>query len=187
MKMKKQYLIALLVVALGFGGYVFAQVSTGQLSACVSKNGETRLIITGFTKRNTCETGQQLVSWNIQGLKGDKGDKGDTGDIGPQGAPAQFGTSTIAFIGQNHARCDGSPFNPFNIMPNCRTVLKTDGSVWKWDYTGNSWFATGSTTPIAVSEIVYWEDYSILDKNGDIWFWDETVVGSDKWRNAGHP
>jgi hypothetical protein len=54
----------LVVVGLGISGYAFAQVATGQLSACVSKDGETKFIVTGFTKKQTCGKNDRLVTWN---------------------------------------------------------------------------------------------------------------------------
>jgi hypothetical protein len=96
--MKKKYLIAgLVVVGLGISGYAFAQVATGQLSACVSKDGETKFIVTGFTKKQTCGKGEQLMTWNIAGtpcVQGPKGDQGNVGEQGPAGLPG-VGTKLV--------------------------------------------------------------------------------------------
>ncbi len=100
--MKKQYIVAIAVLlGLGIGGYAVASVATSQLSACVAKDGDTRLIVLGFTKKQTCEKGEQLISWNTagqqgpQGIAGPQGPKGDTGATGPQGQIGLTGSQGI--------------------------------------------------------------------------------------------
>lgn len=66
--MNKQYIIAVAVVlGLGIGGYAVAEVATSQLSACVKKNGEVRLIVPGFTKKDECKSEEKLVNWSSSG------------------------------------------------------------------------------------------------------------------------
>ncbi len=78
----------LTVLGLGVGGYAVASAATNQLSVCVSKDGGMRFIVTGFTKKQTCEKGEQLISWNSagqqgpQGISGAQGPKGDKGNVG---------------------------------------------------------------------------------------------------------
>jgi hypothetical protein len=92
--MKNKYVVVVAVVLwLGIGGYAVAEVATSQLSACVSRNGETRLVIAGFTKKQACEKGEQLISWNTMGPKGDKGDTGLTGEQGIQGPKGDTGAT----------------------------------------------------------------------------------------------
>lgn len=79
------------------GTWAFAQISGGVITACVKKNGETRIIIPGYTKNEECKDNAQLISWNILGPQGPKGDRGDTGEqgpvgpMGPQGEPGARG------------------------------------------------------------------------------------------------
>jgi hypothetical protein len=99
---KKQYITAIAVVlGIGISGCAFAFIASNQLSACVSKDGEMRLIVSGFTKKQKCEKNEQLVSWNVAGQQGPqgvagpvgpKGDKGDTGVTGLAGLQGQQGT-----------------------------------------------------------------------------------------------
>ncbi len=77
------------------GTWAYAVVTNAQLSACVKRDGDTRILIPGFSG-SSCNRGEQLVTWNITGQQGPKGDKGDTGASGAQGAtgtPGQIGAT----------------------------------------------------------------------------------------------
>ena len=89
--MKNKYTIAVMVLGLGISGYAFAQISGGQLSACVERNGESHFVLTGFTKKQVCEKGEQLVSWNIAGLPGPQGPQGVAGKDGASGGAGMQG------------------------------------------------------------------------------------------------
>ena len=64
------------------------------------------LIGAGF-QRATCAHGDQLLTWNIQGLRGDKGDPGATGPVGPQGPAGPQGIQGIQ--GQKGDKGDAGP------------------------------------------------------------------------------
>lgn len=81
------------VFGLGIGAYSIAQATMGQLTACVDKNGDSRLIIEGFTKKQTCQKGEQLISWNLNGTPGIQGPKGETGSQGPIGLTGSQGST----------------------------------------------------------------------------------------------
>ena len=60
--MNKYLVASLLITGLGLTSFAFAQITNSQISACVSKNGETRLIVSGFTKKQACEKGEMMIS-----------------------------------------------------------------------------------------------------------------------------
>lgn len=63
----------LLSITLFVFGYVaYAQIATGQLSACVRQNGNVRFIVPGFST-TTCTSNEQEVTWNIIGPVGPQG------------------------------------------------------------------------------------------------------------------
>ena len=89
MKIKKTtkitvgFVLMALVLVVGVP-WVYVSAAGGTISACVAKDGDTRLLLSG----SSCKKGEQLLSWNImgpQGLQGIKGDKGDVGSSGLQG------------------------------------------------------------------------------------------------------
>lgn len=89
MKVSRTARIAVLAstvtVALIVGGtWAYAEVGSGQLSACVKKDGDVRVLIPGFTGSN-CKKDERLVRWNITGPQGPKGEKGDAGVPGVNG------------------------------------------------------------------------------------------------------
>jgi hypothetical protein len=83
------------------GTWAYAQVAGAQLSACVSRSGDTRILLPGFTS-SSCARNERLVTWSVTGPKGDKGDKGDNGAQGLQGYPGiQGATGTPGIAGGN--------------------------------------------------------------------------------------
>lgn len=111
--MEKQYIVAAVVLGLGLSGYAFAQVATVDLSACVTNSGEAHLIIPGFTKKESCNKGEQLVTWNIMGQQGPKGDQGDVGPQGPIGETGERGA--IGPMGPQGPKGDTGDVGPQGI------------------------------------------------------------------------
>ena len=101
-----------------------------------------------------------------QGPAGPVGPQGQKGDKGEDGQNTQHGAGNIAFI--------------YDIY-----LLGTDGRVWI-AYSGNIPYSqiTGprGTMPIPVSAIASWQHISLLDKNGDYWFYTGNANG---WQNFG--
>lgn len=64
-------------------------------------------------------------------------------------------------------------------------VLKKDGTVWKCPSCG--WTPDDDpydlTPPVSTQDIVEWELFTFLDKNGDVWLFNESFG----WRNYEHP
>lgn len=64
-------------------------------------------------------------------------------------------------------------------------VLKRDGTVWKCPSCG--WLPDNEpydlTPPVPVADIVEWKLFAFLDKNGDVWRFNESFG----WQNYGHP
>jgi len=103
-----------------------------------------------------------------QGLQGIQGEQGEKGDKGDSGDSATHGAGNIAFL---------------TSVTNGTYVLKTDGTVWQQG--GGIWkklVGNQNILPVPVSDIVAWEYYSFIDKNGD--YWDITGSG---WVNLGQP
>lgn len=153
-------LVAGMLLVLSAGIAVAA--SNTEVSACINnKTGTVRVL--NFTG-GQCTKGETALSWNIVGPKG------DVGEQGPKGDSAQMGAGNIAF-------CN-------NAYPSCLKVLRTDGTVW--DAGANNWVLSPQSpnfVPIPTSDIIAWEQYSFLDKNGDVWNW----TGNNVWVNLGHP
>ena len=73
------------------------------------------------------------------------------------------------------------------VEKNCRTVLRTDGTVWDWN-DRSGWFPTllqPDFVPIPVEDIILWNQFDLLDNNGDVWVWGFPING--QWNNVGHP
>lgn len=94
------------------------------------------------------------------------GPQGPPGPQGEPGLPAQHGAGNIAFI---FSDISASGWN---------FILKTDGTVWRveWgDYPIPRFYRIQGTgdgipnVPIPVSDIVDWQYYNLLDKNGNYW------------------
>lgn len=89
----KSSLIIVSVLMIILGTWTYINAEGGTISVCAGTTGTMYMVGSGF-KKTTCSKGEQLISWNIQGVKGDKGDtgeqgpqglKGDKGDIGERG------------------------------------------------------------------------------------------------------
>jgi len=70
-------------------------------------------------------------------------------------------------------------------------LLKTDGTVWLSNTTsgwGGPLFtqitSAVATLPVSVSDIVAWEYYSLVDKDGNYWYF-EYHTGDNVWHNFG--
>ncbi len=103
-----------------------------------------------------------------QGIIGATGPDGEQGPTGPQGEPAVHGAGSIAFL---------------TSISQGTFVLKTDGTVWQ--QSGGVWQSNvgwPTSVPIPVSDIVAWEKYSLVDKDGN--YWEATGSG---WVNRGQP
>lgn len=96
----------LMVAALGVGtAYGTPTLFAGgdTLTACFNQGGYMRLV----EDASACRTGENAVSWNIQGPQGATGPQGPKGDTGPQGppGPAGSGGGAVAFA---HVLADGT-------------------------------------------------------------------------------
>ncbi len=119
--MKNKYLIGgVVAVMLVLGMWTYTQAVGNTIATCVGKDLSLKLSKDGVT----CDKGQTLLTWNIQGPKGDKGDVGAQGSQGIQGDTARQGAGNIAF-------CDEETF--------CRIVLKTDGTLWQYNPSYFKW------------------------------------------------
>jgi len=92
--------IAVALVAVGAGTYAWAASSDTQtLNACVSKNGDLRLVALA----GACEKNEHAVSWNTVGPQGPAGPAGAQGAQGPAGKDGANGASAA-----NPDAADGS-------------------------------------------------------------------------------
>ena len=82
--------LATLVLVAG-GSWIYVSAAGGTINACVAKDGDTRILLTG----STCRKGEQLLSWNVMGPQGPKGDTGAVGAIGPVGPQGVAGTNGL--------------------------------------------------------------------------------------------
>lgn len=83
----KWYFSALLFVLIALGTWTYIQAEGGVITVCVNNDGTMNMIGTGFRKAH-CDHSQQLISWNIHGLKGDTGPQGPAGPQGHDGQPS---------------------------------------------------------------------------------------------------
>lgn len=99
--MKKKYLIAgLVVIGLGISGFAFAQAATGQLSACVKKNGEARFVISGYTKHDDCKNEERKVSWgtSVSESQSPRLKNGDGADLGELIGTFRDGGNVLVYV-----------------------------------------------------------------------------------------
>jgi hypothetical protein len=153
-------------------------------TACESKSGELTSFHDGFSFFNTCSGPNRRVI-----LIGEQGPKGDTGSQGPQGLPGPTGIPGAPGNQgppgqQGPSGVTGAGDIAF-IDPATSDVLKTDGTIWAWNGTPNSWTQQG-TVPIVTSQIVQWTSQYFLDYNGNWWRLISNTP-SDNWQNEGHP
>lgn len=100
------------VALIGGGAWAFADVTGGQIAACVKNDGSARIMIPGISNPD-CKQNEQLVTWNIAGAKGDQGEpgvQGPVGPMGPQGAQGLPGKDGIN--GQDGAPGEQGPSGP---------------------------------------------------------------------------
>ena len=204
MTTKNVLLSAFVFCVFGLGIFAYVKADGGTISICANKTGVVYMVGNGFLFKK-CQSNDQLITWNIQGPKGDTGSVGPTGPqgligatgpvgpagpqggvgavgpqgpigpigpqgpTGPQGASASNGAGNIAFY--------------FNDGGN-KEFLKTDGTIW--DVSGNgAWFLDPNqptSVPISTTDIVFWQRQILLDKNGDVWMWN-----NNQWNDVGHP
>ncbi len=112
---------------------------------------------------------------NIELQPGPTGPQGEQGPKGDAGDPATHGAGNIAFM--------------FNGDP--AYLLKTDGTVWISNLTpgwGGPLFteitSDVASLPVPVSDIVDWKYYSLIDKDGNYWYFDYHT-GPGFWHNFG--
>jgi hypothetical protein len=83
---------ASLALFAALGGAAFAATSlggpSGQVSACVARNGSVRVVAAG--KR--CRRGEKAISWSRRGSRGPAGPQGPAGAQGAAGTPGRDGT-----------------------------------------------------------------------------------------------
>jgi len=101
------------------------------------------------------------------GPEGPQGAKGDTGEQGPVGSAAPHGAGDVAFL---------------TSIAQGTFVLKTDGTIWQYSNGWTNVVGAPVSVPIPVEDIVAWEKYNFVDKNGDYWEYSSNV-----WVNRGHP
>jgi len=107
---------------------------------------------------------------NIELIPGPEGPQGPKGDKGDPGEDSRFGAGNIAF-------CDS--------LASCQNILKTDGTIWQYSSGLSSWgprIELPNSVPIPTDDIVSWNGDTFLDKNGDVWWWQ-----NGQWNNIGHP
>lgn len=180
--------LVLFGLVISAGTLAYTKAEGNQITVCVKKSGFVYVIGEEF-KRDECKKNDSLLSWNTTGIQGQKGDKGDIGatgpqglqgiqgDVGPVGPKGIKGDSAIQG-GGNIAFCSDSP------DPDCRVVLKKDGTVWISNGI-NSWYqdlSSAGTVPVPVEEIAEWHRMTLLTKLGDIW-----VHTGQGWQNFGQP
>ena len=177
---KKAFLSLAFVCLLSLSAWTYTTAEGSTISVCVSKTGAIYLFGEGFTVKK-CEKSDQILTWNIAGQPGPRGDtglqgpQGDIGPVGPQGLQglkgdnALNGAGQIAFVATN---------------PAGTYVLKTDGTIWSSNRcVGCGWSNNNGipAIPIPVENIVSWQIYSLVDKDGNYW---EYFV---QWVNKGTP
>ncbi|OGI60912.1 hypothetical protein A2641_00795 [Candidatus Nomurabacteria bacterium RIFCSPHIGHO2_01_FULL_37_25] len=82
--------VGIFSLALVLGIWSYSQATGNEITICAKKSGLVYVIGDGF-RRADCKKNDQLLTWNVVGIKGDKGDKGDTGDVGPRGPIGETG------------------------------------------------------------------------------------------------
>jgi len=71
--------------------------SDGVIRACYrTQSGQLRVI--DPSQGESCQAGEQALSWNVTGTPGPPGPKGDKGDTGEQGPPGPAGGVTVATL-----------------------------------------------------------------------------------------
>ncbi len=167
--MKNKLLFGSLVVAILVGGF--------RLTNAQSFSNSLQKIIDELARRVTALE-ERVVALqeelrHIQLTPGPQGPQGPAGPMGPQGEPgqdAQHGAGVVAFADFDYT-----------------AVLKTDGAIWQ--HVGAEWIQSTNnptTVPVPITDIVEWRLKSFLDKNGNMWIWDNWGQGW-MWHNIGHP
>jgi hypothetical protein len=162
----------------GVTAVVSAQVSTGVISACVSRTGALALSPAGG-----CRTGESSLSWNQQGpagptgLAGPSGPQGPTGQIGPAGPTGAQGpigpAGATGGVGPQGPIGPAGPAGSFTV--NYRMVQGTGGSAVRAfcqpgeKLLGGGGFASGGSNSMSQS-------FPISDATGVI-AWGTTAVG----------
>lgn len=198
MKIKKIniFVASILISLTGVCTLAYAEGKT--ITMCVRQNGLVYIIGKDF-KRDECRKNDQLISWNTEGVPGPKGDKGEVGTIGPkgeQGVKGDVGPAGAQGIqGAKGDKGDSATHGAGNIAfcstygSSCSFVLKNDGTIWLWNPNDSKWIINPNTpksVPVLVSDIISWDTYSFIDKNGDVWRWNNNGNNSN-WSNDGHP
>lgn len=192
MNIKKFFTLFVVIAVLFFGAWTYTRAVGSQITVCVKKSGLAYVIGQDY-KRTDCKKGDSLLSWNSEGIQGPKGDKGDQGDVGPMGPQGLKGDTgeqgPIGVTGpQGETGPKGEPglfvqpgAGNIAFMPQVDLVVTTDGVVWLWS---NSWYVNLDVpqVPVPVSDIVIFEGYRFVDKNGDVW-----RLSNNRWDNVGHP
>jgi len=102
----KHVAVGILSLALVLGLWSYSKAEGNEITVCAKKGGFMYVIGAGF-KKSDCKKNDQLLTWNVAGLKGDKGDKGDTGPAGPQGPKGDKGDA-----GENGIQGEIGPIGP---------------------------------------------------------------------------
>lgn len=88
---RNAFVLGVLALAAGIA-YASIPDSSGTIYACYTKSGGALRVIDASV--TNCKQGEQLLSWNVQGVPGPQGPQGPQGPPGPQGEP---GTSLGSF------------------------------------------------------------------------------------------
>jgi hypothetical protein len=153
---------------------------------CERKDGALYSVNDGFSIRKACYANSREVSiGGGGGLAGPTGPAGATGQIGPQGATgpiAQRGAGTIAFV--------------YESFSNYVSIVSTDKQLYYYsDDTAGSWrpvselniWGMPDSVPLPVEEIIDINQFHLIDKNGNVWFFRATSPSDRQWVNLGHP
>jgi hypothetical protein len=177
------FVLSLFLVFVAFR--VYSSVTNNQITACVNRDGGIRII----TGNKTCTNKENILSWNMIGPKGDTGTQGPVGltgatstiagpvgpqgPVGPKGDSATNGAGNVAF----YFNFGGTNF-----------ALRKDGTVWSYQHDTNSWNQNPNiTVPIPTENIISWEVYDFMDKDGNIWGFYDGYTPIAPWVNGGHP
>jgi hypothetical protein len=113
----------------------------------------------------------QILS--IQLIPGPQGAPGVQGPSGPEGPPASHGAGNIAFMKVGSLET---------------WVLLSDGTTWMHSVsypTTTTWSQVNyPATPMPVTDVMEWDRYSLLDKNGHVWVID---FANAQWVDLGEP
>lgn len=90
--------IAVAAIVMGLSVWTFSHAAGTEVSMCVKQSGVSYIIGTGFAKQS-CNSNEQLLTFNVQGPEGPQGIQGPIGPQGPEGGSVKVYDSTDRVIG----------------------------------------------------------------------------------------